>query len=228
MTLRVFHDGALVVGDAITIRGDEHHYLRRVRRARIGASVDVLDGFGTAVRAELTRLDDRSASLRIDAAHDATGDGPLELWLGIPDGPACLEAISGACELGCTRLVLVRCLHSAPTVPNAARIDRVIRAAMRQSGLPTPPAIEGPTALEAVLGAHDDPCGFFAWERIRGEATPIDADLPRRLLVGPEGGLTHDEAALCRAHGMQALSLGPFTLRTPTAVVAGLSRLRAT
>lgn len=228
MTIRIFHDGPLVVGDELAVRSDELHYLRRVRRSRVGATIEILDGRGVVAHGELVQLDERRGTVRVDDAAEAVDADPLALWLGAPEVPACLEAIRGACELGVGRIVLVRCAYSSSAVPNPDRIDRVVRAAMRQCGLPRPPEVVGPTPLADVLAAHEIPCGHFAWEGARGTRTPVDHALPRRLLVGPEGGLRADEAAACADHGMQPLALGPWTLRTETATVAGLARLRGT
>ncbi len=226
MTIRIFHDGPLVDGLELVVTGDESHYLRRVRRTRPGTNIEVLDARGKIASAVVLAVNDREATVVVERTVTHAPSTSFELWLGIPDGPACLESITAACELGCTRVVLVRTTYSAATVPNAARIERVVRAAMRQCGLPTPPELAGPTPLELVLSAHEIPCGLFAWERLGAGGPAIDNTLPRRLLVGPEGGLTLEEAASCRAHGMQPLSLGPWTLRTETAVAAGLARLR--
>jgi len=233
MTMRVFHDGPLVVGDDVALASDEHHYLRRVRRARAGAAIEILDGRGGKVVASLVRIDDRGATATIEQTIEPVTTPMLELWLGIPDATACLVAITSATELGCTAIVLVRTAHGTAAVPSAARVDRVIRAAMRQCGRPTPPEIRGPIALDALLNAHELGCGAFAWERLREDSpknrrgASEDEPISPRLLVGPEGGLTDDEAMRCRARGMQALGLGPWTLRTETAVTAGLGRMRA-
>ncbi len=48
------------------------------------------------------------------------------------------------------------------------------------------------------------------------------------LLVGPEGGLTDEEVAVCRAAGFVEASLGPRTLRFETASIAGLALLGMT
>lgn len=226
MTLRIFHDGPLTEGGDVPVAGDEFHYLLRVRRAKPGAAVEILDGRGTIAQSTLVHCNTRQATLRVQALSQPLAPANLELWLGVPDATACLSAISSACELGCTDIVLVRCVHSAAHTPGDARTHKVIRAAMRQSGRAMPPSVRGPIALQELLDEHPTPCGMFAWERMRGAVTVVPLDVPPRLLVGPEGGLSDDEAAACRARQMVPLSLGPWTLRTETAVVAGLARIR--
>ncbi|HWB78102.1 MAG TPA: RsmE family RNA methyltransferase [Nannocystaceae bacterium] len=226
MTLRVFHRAPLTRGAAIEIDGEELHYLARVRRAKVGATLEVLDGEGVAMRAELARIDDRSATLVLGDAIVHAAIDPLELWLALGDTDACTTAIASACELGVTRIELVKVAHGNHAEPAPARIDRVVRAAMRQCGLPSPPIVVAARPLATCIDTSD-PGGVIAWERLRGTQAPLPADVRPRLVVGPPGGLRDDEAEACMRHGMTPLSLGPWTLRTETATVAGLARLRA-
>ena len=67
----------------------------------------------------------------------------------------------------------------------------------------------------------------------------LDPDLPARLadidlspviltlLVGPEGGLTRDEAEAAQRNGFIAAATGPRTLRTETAALTGLALAQA-
>lgn len=225
MTIRVFHDGGpWPVDHELVIDGEELHYLQHVRRARAGAPLEVLDGRGAAARAVLLTTSARAATVRIVETIVAVDDGPV-LWLGVPDATACLAAITAACELGCSAIVLVHCARSPRELPGPARIGRVIRAALRQCGMPRPPDIVGPTPLADLLAAGAPPRGVFAWERHAMPSVPPPAGTPALLLVGPEGGFTDEEAASCTAAGLHPISLGPWTLRTPTAVAAGLARL---
>jgi 16S rRNA (uracil1498-N3)-methyltransferase len=198
----------------------------RVRRARVGAELEVLDGRGHAVHATLARIDARSAALVLGDPVALPTASPLELWLALTDPDAVTTAIASACELGVTHLVLVRCAHSHQAEPSTARIDRVVRAAMRQCGRPAAPEIV-PTRALVELVADSEPGGVIAWERLRGSAGAAAPHVRARLLVGPAGGLRDDEVDACVAHGMTPLSLGPWTLRSETAVVAGLACLRA-
>ncbi|MBK6915959.1 MAG: 16S rRNA (uracil(1498)-N(3))-methyltransferase [Deltaproteobacteria bacterium] len=226
MSVRVFHAGELTPDATVELVGDELHYLVRVRRAAKGDVVEVLDGAGHGARAVLERVDARSATLRVDAAIAYADTPTLELWLGMPDVDATLACITAACELGVTRLTLVRTAFAQAQLPGRARIDRVLQAAMRQCGRPQPPVIAGPLALADLLARTEPRGGWIAWERLRDAAAPSPPRVAR-LFVGPEGGLREDEVRACEDAGMSACSLGPWTLRAPTAVVAGLGRLRA-
>jgi len=227
MTVRVFSEAPVAVGERVTLGTDERHYAVRVRRVRVGHELEVLDGIGVH-RAVVELVDERSCVVRCIERVDHRGADPLELWLGLPDPTAALASITAACELGATRIVLVRCKFSPAAIPSAARIERVVRAAQRQCGCPRAPEIVGPIALAELLERTAAPLGAFAWERLQGDAGELGPRTVRRLLVGPEGGLADEEADACLARGMLAICLGPWTQRTETAVAAGLARMQAT
>jgi 16S rRNA (uracil1498-N3)-methyltransferase len=226
MTIRIFHERGLAVDERATLSADESHYAARVRRAAIGDELVLLDGRALH-RVVVEAIGERCEVRCVEVVATAQPE-PLELWLGVPDPTAVLASITAACELGATRIVLVRCRFSPTALPSDTRIEKVVRAAQRQCGRPVAPAIEGPVALSDALASSAAPLGAFAWEQLRGPASELGPDTGRRLLVGPEGGLADDEAQACRARGMLAISLGPWTLRTETAVAAGLARLQAT
>jgi 16S rRNA (uracil1498-N3)-methyltransferase len=48
-----------------------------------------------------------------------------------------------------------------------------------------------------------------------------------QIVVGPEGGFSAIELELARAHGVEAVSLGPRILRTETAAPAAVAVLQA-
>lgn len=226
MTLRVFTSEGLEPEIEIELDADESHYLTRVRRASVTDEIEVFDGRGNAHAARIVRLDPRRARVRLGPARRVPPTEPLELGLGMPDPAATLESVTHACEAGATVITLVRCQRSHTAVPGAARIDRVVRAALRQCGCPRPPSIRGPIDLDAWLA--EAPGGAFAWVEMRGDHTPFPPldHLQRRVLVGPEGGLTEAEARRAQDGGLVPITLGPWVLRTPTAVIAALTRAR--
>lgn len=230
-------------GGVLDLDEEESRYLVKVRRARVGDSLELFDGRGGAWRATL-RAVGRRAAVELGPALAYAEPPARVVLLGLPDQSATLEALVGASELGATDLLFVACERSNVRVPPAPRIERVLRAAQRQCGRPRPPALLGappgaPLSLAQALALREELPGAFAWEALRDEPKPARPARPARpdtgssitggwrLLVGPEGGLTAAEVEAIGAAGFRALGLGPWVLRTPTAVTAMLARFQA-
>jgi 16S rRNA (uracil1498-N3)-methyltransferase len=205
---------------------DESHYLRRVRRAPDGAAVELIDDHGGLWQARVRGGDARRSELDL-LAPVAVPSPPRELvlLLGLPEPAATLELLPGVVELGVAAIAWVRCARSQSGPPGAARVERVLRAAQRQCGRPTAPQLLGELDLAAAARVRGDLPGWFAWEQRRGRTDEIALTGGARLLVGPEGGLTPEEAADLGSAGMHPLGLGPYTQRTGTAALVGLARL---
>jgi 16S rRNA (uracil1498-N3)-methyltransferase len=229
MSLRVFATGPLVTGDELLLDPDESHYLSRVRRAAPGDAIELLDGIALRMRAEVLAIEGRRCRVRVGAPIDVAEPPPLSLLLGLPDVGAAIESIAIACELGATSIALVRSARTPGGAPASDRIARVVRAAQRQCGRARPPFFTGPLALADALAQVDAPLGQrFVASPIGQPLVPSSfASSGPALLVGPEGGLAPAEEADARAAGFVPISLGPWTLRTPTAVAAGLALVRA-
>ncbi|PRQ07411.1 RsmE family RNA methyltransferase [Enhygromyxa salina] len=234
MSVRAFAPAGaepLQAGITLELDDEESRYLVKVRRVRVGEAIELFDAGAVWLARLVTH--GRRVRVEIDGPRPL-GATPLArvLLLGLPDAPATLESITGACELGATQVVLVRCERSAGHVPSAGRLERVMRAAMRQCGRPSPPELLGgppaePWSLPDALAHQPELPGVF------GEPHANDKTLPpglterpggMRLLVGPEGGLSAREVEAATAAGFVATQLGPWVLRTPTAAVALLAR----
>src|SRR5687768_6820611 len=64
--MRIFVDPAALAAGEVVVRGDEHHYLARVRRARPGDPVELVDGAGRRAAATIEQIDDHATTLRAD------------------------------------------------------------------------------------------------------------------------------------------------------------------
>jgi 16S rRNA (uracil1498-N3)-methyltransferase len=233
MSMRAFTpDGAEPPrpGAMLELDEEESRYLVKVRRARIGDALELFDGHGSAWAATLRTIG-RRVQIEVGVALRSSEAATRVLLLGLPDQVATLEALTSASELGATQVILVACERSQGRVPSAARLHRVLRAAQRQCGrlralelVGGPP--DAPLPLDRALAIRDELPGLFAWEALRdahAETNLVD-ETGLRLLVGPEGGLTAQEVEQIRAAGFRAVGLGPWVLRTPTAVIAMLAR----
>ncbi|MCB9752487.1 MAG: RsmE family RNA methyltransferase [Myxococcales bacterium] len=236
MSPRVFACGphatppALVPGGRLVLDRDESHYLRRVRRVRVGATVEVIDGAGALWSATLADDDARACALELgERLPTITPPRVVDLVLCMPESAATLTALTGASEAGAHSITLARSARSSTSPPSAARQLRVLRAAQRQCGRPLPPEVHGPMSLTDAVRAHAvNGQGFFAWAApaVRAQSERPNVIGPRVwLVVGPEGGLVEEEVNVLREVGATAIGLGPWVLRSETAAIAGIALL---
>ncbi|MBV8854745.1 MAG: 16S rRNA (uracil(1498)-N(3))-methyltransferase, partial [Sinobacteraceae bacterium] len=142
--------------------------------------------------------------------------------------------IQKATELGVTQLVPLLTERSVVrlSAEQAARRLRhwraVIVAACEQCGRNRLPAITAPCSLADLLRTTPADSTRLL---LAPAATQRIADLPGgtsdiTVLIGPEGGLTEEEARRALAAGFFAVNLGPRILRTETAAFAALALLQ--
>ncbi|HVU36968.1 MAG TPA: RsmE family RNA methyltransferase [Opitutales bacterium] len=238
--LRVFHPAPWpAAGGAITLSTAESSHLVRVRRARVGESVEVLDGVGGVASATLAADNARAARLRLGQIILHPAPPPRVLAVGLPKGDLFTEIVRQATELGATA---VQPLLTARTEVRLAadraehKLDRWRAAALeagKQSGNPWLPEISAPVELAQWL--KNLPAAKSESLRLVAALTPdarplaqcLSASAPQRLLIciGPEGDFTPGEYAALQAASFQFVRLPGYVLRVETACVAALAAL---
>lgn len=196
------------------------HHVLHVLRAQPGERFHLLDGSGGAAIGALQgdatfhvleRLAVRPPPVRV-------------ILLGVPKPALLEEALTLGTEGGATRFLLIKARFSPPGEPRLDRLDRVVRAAVTQCGRADLPTVEGPLslpdAIEAIAGVE------ARWLATHGGG-PGAAGPAAAIAIGPEGGWSPEEQGALLGARFEPLGLGPFTLRTPSAVGAALARLTA-
>jgi 16S rRNA (uracil1498-N3)-methyltransferase len=210
----------------MTLDEAEIHHLK-VRRARDGEQVEVLDGAGlmgsgTLVRAgrewlvdiSATELQQRPPALTLAVA---AGDRERFSWL-----------VEKSVELGVTRIVPLQTTRTAGVAtrlkePHVARLRRSALEATKQCGLAWSPTIENPVALSEFLNQSTGN-GWLADQQ--GAPAPGSMDSTGvTVIVGPEGGWTEDEREAVISAGYRPVALGRYTLRFETAALAAAAAI---
>lgn len=213
-------------GGRVVVDAAGSHHLLRVQRVARGAAVVATDGAGRQAETRLVDVLDGLAVLEVLTLRVPPPAPARVVLLGLPRGPAVEEALTLGTEAGATRFLLVRAERSPPGEVRPDRLDRVLRAAVTQCDRPDTPALSGPLPLAAALAALDTALAARFVGAREGEEPPPGASARDGVLaVGPEGGWSPAERALLGEAGFVPLCLGPWILRTPTAVAAGLARL---
>jgi 16S rRNA (uracil1498-N3)-methyltransferase len=225
MSERFFISTPPVAGRAV-LSGDEARHLVRVLRAKVGDSVTLFDGRGTAWPARVVAISRNDVDLAT-AAPLAIADrcGPLlTLAVALPKGERQKWLIEKLTELGTGKLVPLVTERGVaqPTDSAIERLARGVIEACKQCGRNTLLEIDEPMTVAEVVAARPvgavglvaDPCGG-----------PLDAASWRTAaevigLVGPEGGFTDGELAQTDAAGWKRVAFASHVLRVETAAMA--------
>lgn len=235
MTLsRVHVSGTLAEGMTLELPEETGHYINRVLRLGPGEQLIVFNEDG-AFRAQLLTVKGARASVRLSAVLEAVPASPLHARLiqGLCRGQRMDYCVQKATELGVRRispLVTRRCvvrLDERRAAKRVAHWQAIAVSACEQSGRTDVPVIDPPMPFADLL--QNPPEGLAILDADAGEPyarwTMTAPSLS--LVIGPEGGLTEEEAASLMDLGAARWRMGPRVLRTETAGVVALALAQA-
>lgn len=236
--IRLFTPDDLAGREAITITGDQAHYLLNVVRVQVGERFVMVDGGGRQHELIVRKPGKGRLEARI-VAHLEPAPSPalhLDLYLAPLKGGNFELVIRQATELGVARIVPTITRRTVARVPAdraEGRVERwrkIAAEAARQCGRGEAPVVEAPHDWLAALAdwsASGAP-GIMPYEALAGDAAhglretlAALKQTPRlAAFIGPEGGFEAGEVDAARAAGLAPVSLGPRVLRAETAAVA--------
>lgn len=222
--------------------------LAGVLRARVGQSIELLDGKGSSRACTITGIRGGVVSVRLTGESDrSVFESPLRITLGLGMArPDTMDlVVRQASEMGVARLAVFRAhrsqygLDGKQAEKKKERWSRIAAEAICQCGRARAPEIEIFEDLERFFASVEEEYGdpgqtlkIFALERGPGAGL---VDLHRDsgpaaqrilVLVGPEGGWDNLESTSLKGAGFTPVSLGPRTLRLETAAVALISSIQ--
>ena len=213
-------------------------HVAQVLRMRAGELLTLFNGAGGEYGAVIESVDRRAVSVRVEDFHEAERESALALTLAqcVSRGERMDYSLQKAVELGVAAVVPLLSARGVVKL-DGERWEKklehwrgVMVSACEQSGRTRIPALAPVQKLETWLGSSKG-MGEGARLVLAPGAAHSLRELPAAhaatLLVGPEGGLADEEAALAVRHGFTAIRLGPRVLRTETAGVAALAALQA-
>ena len=215
-------------GDKLTLTGEESAHLTQVLRARPGDIFWAIDGTGRKYRAVIETIGKKDI-VGIIAATTRLENEPfyqITLAQGLCRQGKMDEIVEKGTELGVSSFVFFYSEKGyADEAPNRRlkRLDRVARAAAKQSKRSIIPSVSDPIPFTQMLRLRNQYDLSLA-AVFHPQARPLETYLGemsaiKRILlaVGPESGFSDIETAACIEYGFQPVSLGPRRLRTETA-----------
>ncbi len=233
---RIYSPQPLSGGQRYTLTGDQHRHLSRVLRLKIGAGLTLFDGRGGEYAAAIEEMHRGESVVRTGEHRNVENESPLSVRLaqGVSRGERTDYAIQKAVELGVTSIVPLLTRHGVVRL-DANRAERrlehwrgIIVHACQQCGRNYIPELFPVITLNEWLDGYE--CGGMDVMMDPG----ADSGIGRldygtgliTLLVGPEGGLDAEEIKFAYSAGFRGITLGPRTLRTETAAVAGVTAIQ--
>lgn len=233
---RIFVPPEQIKANTAELSEQDAKKLLKVLRLVPGDTVILFDGRKEYL-SEIVSIGTKSATLKIISEYRKTTESPIQIYLGqgVPKGEKLEWTVQKAVELGVAHVIPVHMERSVKR-PDAAgmenmlkRLRRIAIEAARQSGRIRVPDIPAYMDLQMFL-THTmdaDLKILFYEEEKTAPLRPVLNNAGKvktvALLVGPEGGLTRDEAEEAKESGFVIAGFGPRTLRTETAGIAAIT-----
>jgi len=211
------------------------HVLEVLRR-QIGDTFDAGQVNGPRGKATVTAVDSAALHLAFSWGPPPAPSDPLTLLVGLPRPQTARDILRDATTLGVSALHFVRtekteASYAQSTLWSAGEWRRHLLTGAEQAFDTRIPAVTSGHTLAEALAALPVDSARLALDNYESP-TPLSgytgrAPTPHVLALGGERGWSSRDRDALRQAGFQFHHLGPRILRTETAVVAGLSLLRA-
>lgn len=234
---RFFITPEAISGNRAVIQGQEARHLATVLRLVPGDTVELVDGKGTMVRAEIETISPQNINLVIIEESSTKSESPVHITIaqGMLKDKKMDMLIRHLTELGICEWIPFVSSRSIPK-PDSKRLmarmerwNKIAMEALKQCGRSVVPIIGKSVQFTEILEMGSDFDQKIAfWENA---ATPIACarehgqkhgiEPPKRIIVmiGPEGGFSKEEIEAAKENGFTAYSLGPRILRAETASI---------
>ncbi|MEG0391469.1 MAG: 16S rRNA (uracil(1498)-N(3))-methyltransferase, partial [Anaerovoracaceae bacterium] len=235
---RFFTSPGNVGAENIQINNKEDlHHLTKVLRLRVGDQVEISDGDQWEYQGELVEISQEGALVKILDKQKFAKEPELKVTLfqGIPKQGKMELIVQKTTELGISAIVPVFMDRTVVTdngkfSKKILRYQSVAAEAAKQCGRGIIPQvkeeikfkemIEGLNAFDLVLFPYENEENRTIKDAL---STLLDKPKTLAMIIGPEGGFSHQEAEQLKAANTQCVSLGKTILRTETAGMAALS-----
>jgi 16S rRNA (uracil1498-N3)-methyltransferase len=228
---RFFIPPEAVADGCATISGDLFRHMVKVLRLKPGTGVLLADGSGTEFAGVIASVGKENLVVIIQESCIVApvADMPrITLFQGFPKGDKLEFILQKTTELGVAEVIPFAAARSISRIrkgeeaEKVVRLQRIVQEAARQSGRSSVPQVALAGSMAEVVNMSGHGVKFLLWEGEKvNRLKDVLAGLPKpetiALIVGPEGGLTAEEAATATAGGFIPVSLGPRIVRTETA-----------
>jgi len=239
MIPRVFVGFDKIMNNTALIEGSDVNYLKNVLRLKEGDKVSIMDSKSKEYSSKITSMKKDRITVKFVAEKYPKSESKVKLTIaqGIPKNPKMDLIVQKATELGVLRIIPVKTERSIVKIEGGKeerkinRWQKIAKEASEQSGRLIIPLVEQSRSLKEVLRSCNDfdKC-IILWEMEKENTIKKFLQENKGIkdllvLIGPEGGFSHDEVELAKNRGFIPVTIGSRILRTETASIAILSMI---
>ena len=211
---------------------DESLHLSKVLRLKPGDSIGVLDGSGTIFSALVKTVHAKASEAEITGVQNAISPRPYRLHIAIAPTKMMERFewfLEKAVEIGIDEISPILTERCERSVVKMARIENVVKAAMKQSLNAKTPRLNEARTLATFLKESSAQSRFIAHCEAGEKILLPNAALQSQdilVCIGPEGDFSPREIAAAVDAGFTAVSLGESRLRAETAGVVACAQVQ--
>ena len=209
---------------AITLDEVNSKHLVQVLRKQAGDLVEIVDGKGNVLQANILSAHKRHCELTVKSTAFQTKIGPsISIAMGILKNSNRFEwFVEKAVEIGVSEIIPIASTRTQKDKLRLDRLQNIAISAMLQSQRAYATKIHEVKNFEEVLKLTPTGQKLIAHclpspEKVALKNVSLANCQNILILIGPEGDFTPDEIALAIAAGFSEISLGDQRLRTETA-----------
>lgn len=225
-----FADDSGVDSGLVMLEKTDAHHAQKVLRLNVSDTITVISS-GDLYQCKIVSMTEGVKAEVLSKLPSTEAHTQITLYQGLPKADKMDLVVQKCTELGVARIVPVqtaRCivkLDPKDAEKKQLRWQKIAREAAKQSGRSVIPEIALAAPLSKCTSSHD--IMLVPWEEASGfSLSKAHAAHPNAhtigVLIGPEGGLTHEEVI---ASPFTPVTLGKRILRTETAGICALSAL---
>jgi 16S rRNA (uracil1498-N3)-methyltransferase len=203
----------------ITLEGDAHRYLFKVRRHRAGETVHLRTLNDPYIyHYAIDHLDKKTALLTLEKREYLPIIPARSLHIGwcMVDPKSIEKVLPGLNEMGVGRITFISCARSQKNFRlDFARMEKILLASMQQCGRSEWMKLDKASSFPAFVADHPEAYLLHFSET----PLPAEGDDLLTVIIGCEGGFTDDEIALIAPERIVGLDT-PMILRSESAAVA--------
>lgn len=230
MSSPFFYTGDLDASSSIiTLNEETSKHVVQVLRMKEGEELNLTDGKGNLLTAEITNAHKRNCAVRVKAtSHKPQNEKKVSIAISLVKNASRFEwFLEKATEIGVTEIIPLLCERTERQHFRFDRMNGILVSAMLQSQQTWLPLLHEPTKLDECIRhteASDGVNKFIAHCIDEGRQSLSNLQIRKfpnhSILIGPEGDFTPNEIELALQHQFIPVTLGETRLRTETAGVA--------